>query len=226
MPTVIGLNQVPPNTPRPTFHDYYGQLYGTAGRQLTDAVLAYLTSGAYQNNQQKYPNPSYGQSSLPTLNPDVTLQQASPPLNPLAPPPNPQAVSRQFAQPAQPPIFPPTQPKISLQDIQVAQVMQKIREAQQAQQIAPYELAYKKAQTQDLLARAQTYTPEFQANTLRQLQGLPPIGSQGTEPSADSGFTQGLNKLSQLSDESNPDQASMDSATRRIRLILQLLQEQ
>ena len=134
MPTVIGLNQVPPNTPRPTFHDYYGQLYGTAGRQLTDAVLAYLTSGAYQNNQQKYPNPSYGQSSLPTLNPDVTLQQASPPLNPLAPPPNPQAVSRQFAQPAQPPLFPPTQPKISLRDIEAAQAVQRLRQTQQQMQ--------------------------------------------------------------------------------------------
>lgn len=51
MPTVIGINQVPPNDPRRTTGDYFGQLYGGTNRILLDAVLAAITGGAYRPGQ-------------------------------------------------------------------------------------------------------------------------------------------------------------------------------
>lgn len=66
MPTVIGINQVPANIPRPTFWDYYGQFGGTAGRQVTDALLAVMTGGAY-GGVQTVPSPSNpGQLTFPS----------------------------------------------------------------------------------------------------------------------------------------------------------------
>ena len=55
MPTVIGINQVPANIPRPRWYDYAGQLYGTQGRQITDALLAALTGGMYKGQIGQVP---------------------------------------------------------------------------------------------------------------------------------------------------------------------------
>jgi len=125
----------------------------------------------------------------------------------LTPPQNPQQLMSQVPRQAAAPYA--TKPMLNPQQFQNLIAMQKYQ--QEAAQ-APVDLAYKKAQTASM-------TPEFQANLLRQVQGLAP-NPTGNQLSGDSGFTQGLQTLRQQAE------AGDEKSVERLRMILQLLQAQ
>ena len=128
---VIGIDQVQREGVRPKWYSDFGYAAGGYHRanqdKLIDAILAAFTGGAYKGQQQTIPNPTYGQSTLPQLNPDVRLSQDQTPGFSLAPPQRPD-LSR-ITTPAQPPIF-PNRPMLSLQDIQNAQAMAGVQKTQ------------------------------------------------------------------------------------------------
>ena len=130
---VIGINQVPANFQTPSMWDRFGAHTGRGLSKLEDAILAYLSGGAYQGQKPSIPNPSYGQSQgLPGINPDVSMSYdpSAFPQAPRMPTQNPQDVMRQFTTPAQPPIFPTDQKMISQKQLDAAKAIAEINDLQ------------------------------------------------------------------------------------------------
>lgn len=140
MPTVIGINQVPPNTPRPSLLSDAGYANGALTR---DILLAVLTQGMSQlgQNKQNIPNPAYGQ----TGSPGATFSQ--PPITPgttsgigMTPRQDPQQLMRTVP-PRQGAAF-ANQPMLNAQQFDI---LNKLQTYQQNAAQAPYDLASKKA---------------------------------------------------------------------------------
>ena len=164
MPTVIGINKVPQGIQKlPGFRANLGQMYGTQYAKLEDALLALLTKGAYQGGIGQVPT-----SPTPTNPGQLTFPSgATTQTNPLE-----MAQLQQMGGvPTRQGGVGPTQQMTPLQT-GGATYQQPTRWGMLPnldRQSTEADIAYKQAQTQSM-------TPEFQANLLRRVQGLPPIG--------------------------------------------------
>lgn len=219
MPTVIGINQVPPNIPRSTFWDYTGQLGGSIADKILQAYLASQGGGgnmfgpktSVTQPTQQYPgtfnfppgSQSPGEAQQIAAMGGVPTQQGG------------QTLSRATQQPGTGVTFRPDQVNTQklINDLKIQQMQSELQSAPYDLQAKQAEIAYKKSQ-------AASMTPEFQANLLRQFQGLAPNGSASQSGGQEAAFTSTLRDLGQKAASGD------EQAVNKIRLIKQLLESQ
>ncbi len=158
MPIVTGTQQVSPNTPRPTFFDYYGQFGGASARMLLEAIL-----------RQQFSSPRIPGQPTPQTPGNLTFPSGA--STPTSPGEMSQIGARGGVPTTSGRVLPTNQPggvrytpppSLTLEQLQGLQAQQKM---QQDAQMHPVDLAYKQAQASSL-------TPEFQANVLRRLEAI------------------------------------------------------
>lgn len=158
MPT-IGINQVPPNIPRPTI---WGDLGYAGGHVANQILMAYLTGGMSTGNgalaPKNIPNPQYGQTGSPGAS--FQLDNS----NPYANSPLVQAQYNQLSQqqiagiPQQQPGFMPTKPMLNSGQFDQ---LRKLQEFQQAQAQAPMDI---QAKQNELKKQQQSLDPNSPLN--------------------------------------------------------------